>query len=139
MMNVDELNAAFVTIVEKKEQLHKLNPNEGKYGEIKSEVDSLESNFLSQYGSYLEDAIFNIHDEFCPDNETSFPLSYIASKYEKTMNGKVMYDVKSCEGVSVEPDDFPGIKSRLVLIPNPTRLVLHGEQHEFKETVWVAH
>lgn len=137
-MNLIELNQALVTIVEKKQELRKLKWGNESHKKCQQFIQDLETEFHSNFGSYLDEVLFNIHDEYCPDNTVQNPLSYLAQEYTKHVNGRTYYDVDRNEGVRVEADDFPGINARLVLIPGPARLVLQGEKEEFKETVWVA-
>ena len=107
------------------------------YDSLNQEIARLEEAFQYAYGSYIEEALFNVHDEFCPDNEVLKPRSYMANAYTAG-DERHLYDVAPNEGIAVEADDFPGINARLVLVPGPTRLVLQGQTVPFKETVWVA-
>lgn len=138
-MNIKNLNQAFVEIAEKKNQLFQVERGTPGHVALQSEIERLLEDFQSDYGWYIEEALFNVHDEYCPDNEVLKPISYLASHYESGRgNGGSVYDVGNQEGIDVEADDFPGIKARLVLVPGPTRLVLQGQVEPFKETVWVA-
>ncbi len=137
-MNIDNLNDAFVEIAEKKIDLLRFDPNDPQYDILLKEIHDLEESFLDKYGSFIEEALFNVHDEYCPDNDVLLPVAYMASQYLKKKNGSTAYDVENDQGIQVDADDFPGIKARLVLIPGPTRLILQGEKAEFRETVWVA-
>ncbi|MEQ8582316.1 MAG: hypothetical protein RIC30_01740 [Marinoscillum sp.] len=136
-MNIKNLNQAFVEIAEKKNQLFRFAKEGSSYHDLQEEVKRLEEDFQMTFGAYIEEALFNVHDEYCPDNEVLKPLSYLASHYEPKQ-GTEVYDVDPEEGIEVEADDFPGIKAKLVLVPGPTRLVLQGLNADFKETVWVA-
>ena len=135
-MNIMKLDEAILAIIEKKEELNSLSNYDSKYEIINNELTLLEQQFLSQFGSYIEEAIFNVHDEFCPDIDVMQPLAYIADHYIRK-NDRMLEVIKS-EGIPVECDDFPGLKARLVLVPCPTRLVLVGENDDFNEIVWKA-
>ncbi|MBV6644904.1 MAG: hypothetical protein KI790_05625 [Cyclobacteriaceae bacterium] len=135
-MNIENLNQAFIEIAEKKIELQQFDYEDPHYGVLEEGIRQLENRFTEQYGPFIEDALFNVHDEYCPDNDVLYPAAYIASQYLKTDN--YQYDVEKDQGIRVEADDFPGVKARLVLVPAPTRLVLQGEQKEFRETVWIA-
>ena len=138
-MNIEKLNEAFIEIAEKKIDLVAFDVNDPQYDALLSQIHQLEENFLVAYGSYVEEALFNVHDEYCPDNDVLLPVAYMASQYLRNHGGSnVQYDVENDQGIPVEADDFPGVRARLVLIPGPTRLILQGEKSEFKETVWVA-
>lgn len=136
-MNLKNLDQAIVQISEKKRELFRNDLTENDLNLLKQEVDLLEQNFQYEYGALIEEALFNVHDEYCPDNEVLKPVAYLASRYQD-QQGSIQFDVESTEGVPVEADDFPGIKARLVLVPGPARLVLQGQDSPFKEIVWRA-
>lgn len=137
-MNIEKLNQAFVEIAEKKIELTRFDVQEPQYDAVQAEIHTMEESFLQTYGTYVEEVLFNVHDEYCPDNEVLLPSAYMASDYLRTTTDRVAYDVENDQGIRVEADDFPGVRARLVLIPGPTRLILQGEKDEFKETVWIA-
>lgn len=137
-MKIKNLNQAFIQIAEKKSQLAQIEKHDPNHALLKEEIEKLESEFQITYGHYIEEALFNVHDEYCPDNEVLRPVAYMATSYRKTDDNIHPYDVDPEEGIPVEADDFPGIKARLVLVPGPTRLILQGQQEPFRETVWVA-
>jgi len=124
-------------IAEKKNQLFWQKSHDASYDQIEREIRELVTEFQFNYGAYIEEALFNVHDEYCPDNEVLNPAAYLANHYLKN-NGGLNYDVEKDAGIPVEADDFPGIKARLVLVPGPTRLVLQGQDEAFKEIVWTA-
>lgn len=137
-MNIEKLNQAFVEIAEKKIELTRFDVQEPQYDAVLEEIHTMEENFQLTYGTYVEEVLFNVHDEYCPDNEVLLPSAYMASAYLRSTSDRIVYDVENDQGIPVEADDFPGVRARLVLIPGPTRLILQGEKDEFKETVWVA-
>lgn len=138
-MNIDKLNQAFIEIAEKKIELSRFDVQDPQHEIILNEIRDLESGFSSSFGSFVEEALFTVHDEYCPDNDVLLPIAYMASLYSKRSNKESSaYDVDADQGIVVEADDFPGTKARLVLVPDPTRLILQSESAEFKETVWVA-
>ena len=101
-------------------------------------LHDLEDDFGEHYGDYIEDALHEVHDEFCPDSDVLLPIAYLANKYivvEDQDEGKKKFDVTAGEGVIVDVDDYPGKVCRLVLIPGPTRIVLQIGQQQ-KEIVW---
>ncbi|MEQ8470791.1 MAG: hypothetical protein RIC35_06375 [Marinoscillum sp.] len=137
-MNIKNLNQAFVQIAEKKNELFQYAKSDQHSQDLKNELRELEQEFQYEFGSYIEEALFNVHDEFCPDNEVLKPIAYFAGRYVVSDRGENEFDVDQNEGIAVEADDFPGINARLVLVPGPTRLVLQGVKESFKEIVWVA-
>lgn len=139
-MDAKGLNQALVQLVEKKNELSKLNYSDLTYDEIEEELHDLEDKFIDQYGKDLEQALEEVHDKYCPDTDVLLPIAYIAQKYTRNgqnADGLPHYEVNYRDGVWVDVDKFPGKEARLVLVPNPTRIVLMvGPRH--KEEVWVA-
>jgi len=136
-MNISNLNQAFIEIAEKKNRLNQCDKADKLYSSLNEEIVKLEEQFQFEYGAFIEEALFNVHDEFCPDNEVRKPIYYMANSYSSDST-TCQYDVASDEGIAVEADDFPGINAKLVLVPGPTRLILQGQTVPFKETVWIA-
>lgn len=135
-MNIAKLDEAILAIIEKKAELNKLSKDDSEYSNKEKELELLESQFLNEYGSFMEEALFNVHDEFCPDCDVMQPLAYIASDYIRKNDR--MWVASKNEGIPVECDDFPGMKARLVLVPCPARIELQAENEDFKEVVWTA-
>ena len=137
-MNISQLDNALIALVEKKTELSRLPYDDVCYDEVEDELHQMEDDFLSRYGAYLEEAFHVVHDEFCPDNDVLLPIAYLAKKYRKTKekrNGKPTYDVTPNDGVLVDADDYPNIITRLVLVPNPTRILLLTKNGK-KVVVW---
>ncbi|MFN3405883.1 MAG: hypothetical protein ACK40G_17445 [Cytophagaceae bacterium] len=137
-MNLSQLDNAIVAIIEKKKALSKLSYDDKNYDKIEEELHNLEDDFVEKYGDYMEDVLQDIHDELCPDNDVLLPIAYFANNYQETgknPDGSTIYDVDYKEGVFVDTDKYPGKDTRLVLLPNPVRVVLLvGGQK--KEVVW---
>ena len=93
----------------------------------------LKHEFILEFGSFLDEALFNVHDEHCPDNEIKSLFDYMACK---KLDGQ--YELDEEGGVHVDADDLPGVKARLVLMPNPTRMILESKAENYSEVVWVA-
>lgn len=130
-MNVNELNKSLVTLIEKKQALSKLSYNDDRYDDMEEELHDLEDDFNDEYGPYLEEALEDVHAKICPDTDVLLPTAYLPN----TLEGDSGTDQK--EGVWVDYDEFPGKESRLVLVPNPVRLILSVGKTVRKE-VWVA-
>lgn len=139
-MDIIALDKALRALVEKKNELAQLDYNDPRYDEAEEELHDMEDDFQSAYGEYIEDALHVVHDDIAPDNDVLLPIAYLADKYEKVgekADGSPLYDTDMQQGVLVDVDDYPGKPARLVLIPNPTRLVLMVAGVG-KEQVWVA-
>lgn len=127
-MNIKNLNEAIVLIAEKKNKKSNYAETDTEYTVLEDEIESLQSDLKVSYGSYLEEVLFNIYDEYCPDNDVQPIGSYI------THEGLLEHG----HGVAVEADDFPGTKVRLALIPDPVRFVVVGGKEVFREVIWSA-
>ena len=124
-MDIAQLNGDLLNLVEKKQELKGLDYNDPQYDDVEEALHDLEDDFVEQYGDYLEDALHSVHDEYCPDDDVLLPIAYLANDYVFNHdNGEIQVDVPNGEGVMVMCDDYPGKPCRLVLLPNPTRIVL---------------
>jgi len=131
-MNADMLNAALVAILEKKEELNKLDYNDARYDDVEEELHDLEDDFNETYGDYLEDVLEDVHGKIKSDADILLPTAYLAS----SVNGKELEDGEESEGVWVESDKFPGVEMRLVLVANPPRVLLILSDQE--RVLWTA-
>ena len=118
-MDIKALDNALQEIVKKREELSKIDYNNPKYDDLEEQLHDLEDAFQDNHGEYLEDALQSIHDEYCPDNDVLMPIGYLG------------------QGILVEIDKFPGKDTRLVLVPNPVRILLTigKDKHQ---VVWEA-
>lgn len=130
-MNTENLNKSLITIIEKKQALGKLSYNDERYDDIEEELHDLEDEFNEEFGPYLEDVLEDVHAKLCPDTDVLLPTAYLPNN----LGGESGGDQK--EGVWVDSDEFPGKESRLVLVPNPVRLILSVGKNVRKE-VWKA-
>ena len=137
-MDAKKLNADLISLVLKKNELSRLDYNDPAYDYVEEELHDMEDHFLEKYGKYLEDILKSVHEEFCPDNEILLPIAYLANKYkvEKKEDGETIFDVSLDEGVIVDVDNYADKLTRLVLLPNPTRILLqiHNSHHD---EVWI--
>lgn len=135
-MNLKNLDQAIISIAQKKKQLLEENLSDSLRRAAQIELETLKMNFQSNFGTVIEEALFNFHDEFCPDNEILNPAEYLATQYVETNGGRI--EVGEHEGIPVEVEDFPGTQAKLLLVPSPARLVLQGQDVDFQEVVWQA-
>ncbi len=137
-MNANNLNDALVALVEKKMELSRLNYSDTIYDTVEEELHKMEDDFLEVFGKDLETTLEDVHDQHCPESDVLEPIAYLARKYEKTgknPDGSFVYEVSYKEGVWVEAEKFPGKEARLVLIPNPARILLNVGP-KFRQEVW---
>ena len=137
-MDTKTLDKAITDIIEKKIALSTLAYDDKNYDKIEEDLHDLEDEFIEKYGDHLEEILEKIHEEICPESDVLLPIAYMANNYIKTgknPDGSTAYDVNYKEGVWVEVEKYPNKDTRLVLIPNPTRVVLVIDG-KGKETVW---
>ena len=132
-MNIDELNTSLVEIIRKKEELSKLTYNDVRYDDVEEELHDMEDDFNETYGEYLEGVLEEVHERLCPDSDVLLPTAYLPNNLTAMESGTPAQR----EGVWVDSDEFPNKEARLVLVPNPTRLILSVGTKIQKE-VWKA-
>lgn len=131
------LDKDLVQIVQKKNSLKTLSYDDERYDVLEEELHDLEDAFVQEYGSYLQEVLSLVHDEYCPDNDVLHPTAYLADHYLiQGENGSTRYDVTAGAGVPVDADDFPA-PTHLVLVPAPARLVLQAGKNA-AEVVWTS-
>ena len=133
IMNINELNTSLVEIIRKKEELSKLSYNDKRYDDVEEELHDLEDDFNETYGEYLEGVLEEVHERLCPDSDVLLPTAYLPNNLTAMDTGTPAHR----EGVWVDSDEFPNKEARLVLVPNPTRLILSVGTKIQKE-VWQA-
>jgi hypothetical protein len=134
-MDVKALDNALQEIIKNRMELLKLDYNNPKYDELEEKLHALEDAFQDTYGDELENALQEVHDEYCPDSDVLVPIAYIAKQY--IVSKKNEYAVANTEGVFVEMDDYPGKDTRLVILPNPVRIALNIGT-DVQKVVWSA-
>ena len=134
-MDLKALDKALQEIVEKRNELSKIDYSNPKYDDLEEQLHDLEDDFHEVYGDYLEEVLQEVHDKICPDTDILFPIAYIAKSYQ--LNSKNEFSVASTEGVFVEVDKFPGKETKLVIVPKPLRIILNvGADNQ--QVVWTS-
>lgn len=137
-MDIAKLNEDLLNLVEKKQELSGLTYSDEQYDDVEEDLHDMEDNLVENFGDFLEDAFHQVHDEYCPDDDVLLPTAYLAKQYVfKEEEGSLTVDAAPGEGVMVMCDDFPGKACRLVLLPNPTRIVLNIGRSE-QNVVWTV-
>jgi hypothetical protein len=134
-MDLQALDKALQEIVVKRNELNTLNYNNPKYDDLEEQLHNLEDDFQEVYGDYLEEVLQKLHDEISPDTDVLYPIAYIAKAYD--VNGKNDFSVAPTEGVFVEVEKYMGKETKLVLLPNPPRVILNVGV-EKQEILWKA-
>ena len=134
-MDVKALDQAIQQIALRRNELKKLDYNNPKYDDLEEELHDLEDTLHMKFGDYLEEILQNVHDKYCPDTDVLFPIAYLAKSY--IMKGQDEFSVSNNEGVFVEVDSIPGKDTRLVIVPNPIRVILNVGKDQ-QQVVWTA-
>lgn len=127
------MDAAIQEIALRRNELKKLDYNNPKYDDLEEELHDLEDELLDSHGEYLEGILQEIHDKYCPDTDILLPIAYLAKTYTITTSNE--YAVSTTEGVYVEVDSLPGKETKLVMLPNPLRVVLNVGKDK-QQVVW---
>lgn len=131
-MDVQKLNKAVCDLLDKKLLLNGMSYNDPTYDDVEEEVHDLEDELIDDYGKFLEERLYEVHDEYCPDTEVLMPIAYLPKKIIKDGSE---YKVDFSQGVFVEADDFEENDTKLVILPNPLRIILQINP-ERKEVCW---
>lgn len=122
-MNLKQLDKDLQELIKRRNELQKIDYNNPKYDDLEEELHDGEDDFQEKYGEYLEGILQDIHDKHCPDSDVLMPIAYLAKKY--SISDKGHYTVDAGEGVFVESEKYQGQDTKLVIIPNPLRIVLN--------------
>lgn len=139
-MNKEQLNTLLVEIADKRMELSRLSYADTEYDQVEEELHALEDRFVDCFGNVVETILEQVHEKYCPDTEILSPIAYLAKKYVKTGvygNGSAIYDIPDMQqGLVVDADEYQ--KARLVLLPNPVRIILTGQKQQeiIKEEIW---
>lgn len=137
-VDLKELNTDLIQIINKRNELSELDYNDKEYDNIEEELHDLEDDFLDNYGDFLESALQAVHDEFSPESEVLLPIAYLAKKYYvKEKNGAKLYAPYPGEGVIVEVDNYIDRDTRMVIVPDPVRIILIIDKAQIEE-LWRA-
>jgi hypothetical protein len=116
------LNEALKNLLEKRTQLSQLPYSDASYDDVEEELHDMEDDFNESHGSLLEKALNKVHREYCSESDVLLATSYMPKAVSYDEANQPVFDVN--EGVLVEMDDLKALEARIVLIPNPTRILL---------------
>ena len=122
-MNLKALDKDIQELIKSRSELSKLDYNNPQYDELEEKLHDGEDAFQEKYGEFLEEILQDVHDEHCPDSDVLMPIAYLAKKY--VISDKGQYSVEPSEGVFVETEKYQGKDTKLVILPNPVRIVLN--------------
>src|SRR5262245_31131875 len=133
-MDAKALDKALQEIIKARQELLKIDYNNPAYDDLEEKLHDMEDSFQDTFGEDMEKVLQEVHDEHCPDTDVLYPIAYIAKKY--AMTPKDEFTVAPTEGVFVEMDKYPGKDTKLVLLPNPVRLLLNMKDKQ--QVLWTA-
>jgi hypothetical protein len=116
------LNEALISLLAKRTQLSKLPYSDTSYDDVEEELHDMEDDFNDAFGKDLEKALNKVHREYCSESDVLLATSYMPKSVSYEESGEPIFDVN--EGVLVEMDDLKALEARIVLVPNPTRILL---------------
>jgi hypothetical protein len=134
-MDIKALDKALQEIATRRIELAKIDYNNPKYDDLEEQLHDLEDNLQDNYGEYLEAALQEVHDKYSPDTDVLYPIAYLAKTYNVTAKNE--YSVADTEGVFTEIEGQPSKNTKLVILPNPPRIVLNGGK-EKQQVLWTA-
>lgn len=134
-MDLKALDKALQEIALKRNELKKIDYNNPKYDELEEILHDLEDTFQVKFGEPLEEILQEVHDKYCPDSDVLYPIAYVAKSYD--INDQNEFTAAPTEGVFVELESYPGKESKLVIVPNPTRIILNIGK-EKQQVVWTT-
>jgi len=133
-MDTQKLNQDLIEIIHLKNALKEVDYSDKEYDRLEEQLHDKEDEFLELFGDYLERTLKEVHRENFPHNDVLLPIAYLANEYIiKSKNGDQYFDVPLSEGVIVETNQDPLEISRLVMLPNPVRLLLQNGNTSRKE------
>lgn len=132
IMDTKALDKAIQEIAVRRNELKKIDYNNPKYDDLEEELHDLEDALHVKFGEYLEEALQEVHDKLCPDTDVLFPTAYLAKTY--VISPENEFSVAATEGVFVEVDSMPGKETKLVIVPNPLRIILNTKDKQ--QVVW---
>lgn len=134
-MDIKALDKALQEIAKRRVELAKVDYNNPKYDELEEQLHDLEDSLQDNYGDFLEGALQEVHDKYAPDTDVLYPIAYLAKTY--TVSDKNEYSVTETEGVFTEIEGQPSKTTKLVILPNPPRIILNGGK-EKQQVLWTA-
>jgi hypothetical protein len=126
-MNWDQLDQHLTEIVQKRNQLSKMDYSDESYDDLEEQLHDAEDEFNEEYEEVFEPQLEKIYTKLKSDTDILLPTAYLANKYKEMLpdaKGIVTYEVVGKEGVPIESDQFDKMDVRIVLVPNPARFVL---------------
>lgn len=121
-MDSKQLNGSLVEIVSLRTELSYMSYSDEQYDVVEDRLHELEDTFVDTFGDALEDVIGDVLAQVKSDSDVLLPTSYLPQSLEDSGTNLEMDDEP---GVTIDIDEYGNeMDIRLVLLPNPARLVL---------------
>ena len=121
-MDTKGLNSLLCEIVDQIILLDGMTYEDEKYDDEEEKLHDLEDKLVDEYGEVIEEIMDDVHVDNAIDSDVLSPIAYLAKKYQKEGEN---YNVDVTEGVYVSLDAYPTVDTRLVLLPNPLRVLMN--------------
>jgi hypothetical protein len=134
----DRLNLDLIEIILKRNELNRLTYNSREYDLVEEELHDLEDAFNENHGFLLENALISAHEKCCPETEVMVPVAYVAKNYtviNEAESRTAIFEPAPGGGLPVDSPGNPHEVLRLVLVPNPPRILLKSGE-EVREEIW---
>ncbi len=134
----DQLNKDLLSIALKRNELSRLSYNSPEYDAVEEELHDLEDNFDEVHGKFMHEVLAEVYRKISSKNEVMVSIAYIAKKYNivsEENTGNKNFDPPLNEGILVESEGYKNEILRLVLVPDPVRILLQ-EGSKKRTVIW---
>ncbi len=127
MKDYSQLNQIVYHIADLRYQLSLKSYEDDGYDELEDKLHEIEDAFIEGQGEELEQIMLGIYEELRLDDEVLSPLAYFATTYRKIgeNQGLSVFDVDADQGIEVSMEGTGRKEPRLVVLPNPLRIILN--------------
>lgn len=139
-MKTESLNKAVLSLIKKRQKLATLGYDNPDYDELEEALHEAEGIFQDGYGFELGKILKDIHEQYCtPETDVLDAVAYIPREYRVIRDEEL--DIEEAEvgdedGILIDLIDFPNLEARLLLLPEPPRLVIFSSAGA--QEVWWA-
>jgi len=139
-MDTKALDEYLIALAEKRMELNRLNYSDKSYDKVEEELHEIEDDFIDKFGDDFEKILEEVHKEHCADADILSPIAYLANEYAikgKKEDGSPKFVIKNYkQGLLVETKEEEA--GRLVILPNPPRILLFTNEGTKVDEVWKA-
>ncbi len=132
-MNTVSLNKAILALIKIKSKLVTMGYDHPDYDDVEENLHDKEDEFLDIYGDFLENILQDVHKKHCPDNDVLLSTAYLPNSYKENINtqsGESTVAIEDNDGILVDLAKYPNVEARMLLLPNPTRILIISAKTE---------